>query len=321
MADLVTLTRVPVPDSAVRLKFTNNLDIDQEAHRLYCGDTWTAGVDVWDVSTPAAKYVQTLPMRGLMAGIVVAREVKKLFVGLTLSLVAVVDLDPASPTFHKIIARVDTGGRGAADGIEYVPAHKKVYVGNHDDGFVAAIDAVENRLVATIGGLGAEVAQPRFNPRDGMVYVAGRTDNVLYQIDPATDTLVDTIHIDDPCHPSGIAINPETNQVVLACNNKQQRHAAVFNLTKKSVASVVEDFGGGDGVIYSAKVDRFFYAAEGDGGPVVGIFDGSGRLLATVPTHKGALWAAYDETNDLIYVAAIENGKPVLASFPRPASA
>ncbi len=90
------------------------MDIDQRAHRLYHGDNWSGGLDVFDISTREPKYLQTIRMRGMLYGVSVARNVNKVFVGLSMSLVAVVDIDPASPTFHTVIAQVDTGGRGAS---------------------------------------------------------------------------------------------------------------------------------------------------------------------------------------------------------------
>src|SRR5579859_6904396 len=128
-----------LPDSALRNKFTDTMDIDQAAHRLYYGDNWSGGLDVFDISTKEPKYLQTIRMRGMLYGVSVGKNVNKVFVGLTLSLVAVVDIDPASSTYHTVIARVDTGGRGAADLMDYDPDHKKLFVGNHDDGFVAIV--------------------------------------------------------------------------------------------------------------------------------------------------------------------------------------
>jgi hypothetical protein len=46
-------------------------------------------------------------------------------------------------------------GRGAADLMDYYAVDKKLFVGNHDDGFVASIDAVNNKLLKRIEGLGA----------------------------------------------------------------------------------------------------------------------------------------------------------------------
>jgi YVTN family beta-propeller protein len=314
------MTGFVMPAAAVGTKFTDTIDIDQEAHRLYAGDNWSGGVDVFDVSTADPRYLQTIRMRGTFFGLCVAKNVQKLFVGLGASAVAVVDLDPASSTVNTVIARVDTGGRGSADLLDYDPVHRKLYVANRNDGFMTAIDAVTHRVVKKIDGLGGALEQPRFNPADGMVYLAGNADNVLYQVDPVTDTLVHTFDIGDACHPNGLAINPATNQALLACSNRERPHTVIWDLKAQKVASVIEESGCGDGAIYVPGIDRFFFAASGfTGGPVMGIFGGNPvRFLANVPTERGASWVAYDETNRRVYAPAIRDGLPALVSFPLP---
>ena len=309
-----------LPDDAVGMKFTDTLDIDQEAHRLYMGDNWSGGLDVFDISTSEPKLLQTIRMRGLLYGVAVAKNVNKVFVGLNAGNVAVVDIDPRSPAANTVIARLDVGGHGHADLLDYDPVHKKVYVANRNDGFMTSIDAVAPTIVKRIEGLGGGLEQPRFNPADGMVYLAGNTDNVLYQIDPVTDVLVHTFDIGDPCHPNGLAIDPETGEALLACSNRERPRTVIWDLKRQQLASVTEDCGCGDGAIFSAAAGRFFFAASGfKDGPVMGIFGGQpARLLANVPTRRGASWVAYDETNRIVYAPMVENGKPALLGFPLP---
>ncbi len=316
----IDITFTPVPDQAVGTKFTDTIDIDQEAHRLYAGDNWSGGVDVFDISTPEPKYLKTIRMRGNLFGVCVAKDLNKVFAALAGSAVAVIDIDPASATFDTVIARIQTGGAGATDLIDYDPVHKKLYAANRNDGFMVAIDAVSHAVVGRIEGLGGGLEQPRFNPNDGMVYLAGNTDDVLYQIDPVTDTLVNTFEIGEDCHPNGLAINPETNQALLACANRQRPHTVIWDLTQQKIASVIEESGCGDGAVYDETIDRFFFAASGFvGGPVMGIFGGNPvRFLTNVPTARGASWVAYDRANRLVYAPAIKDGKPALISFPLP---
>jgi DNA-binding beta-propeller fold protein YncE len=314
------LTFVAVPDAAVGTKFTDTIEIDQETHRLYAGDNWSGGVDVFDISTSEAKYLKTIRMRGNLFGVCIAKNVNKLYAGLAGSAVAVVDIDPSSAKADTVIARLDTGGRGAVDLVDYDPVHKKVYVANRNDGFMTSIDAVKDVIVKKIDGLGRALEQPRFNPGDGMVYLAGNGDNVLYKIDPVTDELVETFDIGDACNPNGMAINPSTNQALLACSNRERPHTVIWDLAAGKLASVIEESGCGDGAVYHADVDRFFFAASGfTGGPVMGIFGGNPvRFLTNVPTVRGASWVAYDETNRLVYAPAYKDGKPALISFPLP---
>ncbi len=314
------LSYTDVPTLSQGAKFCDTLDIDQDAHLLYAGDNWSAGVDIFDISTPKAAYLQTIRVRGNLYGVCVAKEVKKVYAGLVGSMVAVIDIDSGSPTYNTVLARLDTGGRGAADLVDFDPVHRKLYVANRNDGLVTVIDGESNAIVKRITGLGPGVEQPRYNPRDGMVYVTGNGDDTLYQIDPATDRLVQTFKIGHDCHPNGMAINPTNNLALLASGNRQQPRSIIWDLTKGAVVAVIDQTGGGDGAIYSAKVDKFFFAAPGfSSGPVIAIFAGKdGRFLTNVPVAAASSWVHLDETNDIVYAPAVREGRPSLVSFPLP---
>lgn len=311
----------PVPAAAVGTKFCDTLDIDREAQRLYAGDNWSGGVDVFDISKPEAHYLKTIKTKGGFYGVAVAKDLGKVFVGLAGGNLGVIDIDPASKTADTFIARVDIGAKGSADLIEYVPAHRKVYAGMHSDRFVAVVDAETRAVVAKIEGLGPDVEQPRYNAADGMVYVASRTSNTLHQIDPRTDTLVATFDIATPCNPNGVAIDPKRNIALLVSD--KHPYTVMWDLARQKVAAVIEGSGDGDGAIYDETVDLFFGAhSDMAGGPVIGIFGGDPlRLMANVPSTKGASWVAYDRAHRLLYAPAIEDGRPALLAVPLPASA
>jgi hypothetical protein len=314
----VPLRHTLVPDSAVGVKFCDTIEIDQEAHRLYAGDNWAGGVDVFDIATPEAKYLKTIKTKGGFYGIAVAQDLNKVFVGLAAGAIGVIDIDPASPTMDTFVARTEFGARSSADLIEYVPGHRKVYAGMHGDRYVGVLDAVTHAVLGRIEGLGGNLEQPRYYPGDGMVYVASRTANALHQIDPTTDTLVRTFEIGVPCNPNGVAINPKTGQALLVSDNNQI--TVVWDLKEQKIASVIEESGAGDGAFYDPTIDRFFAAHSGFAdGPVIGIFGGDPvRFLTNVPTQRGASWVAYDRTNGLVYAQAIQAGTPALISFPLP---
>lgn len=319
----VQISRFDMPVNECRTKFTDTLEIDQEAHRLYMGDNWSGGIDVFDISSPMPKYVQTIrstAMRPTYYGLCVAKDLNKLFVAHGTSMVSVIDIGPTSAPSDNVVVTLNTGGRMQADLIDYDPVHKKVYVANRNEGFMTSIDAVNNKIAAKIEGLGGALEQPRFNPADGMVYLVSNSDNVIHQIHPMTDQLVHTFDIGDECNPNGLAINPETNQALLACNNKKRPHTIIWDFKKQKVASVIEECGCGDGAVYDPVADRFFFAASGfPSGPVMGIFGGDPvGFRANVPTQAGASWVAFDQTHKLVYAPAIQDGKPALISFPLP---
>lgn len=306
----------PVPAVAHSQKFCDTLEIDQEAHRLYAVDNWAGGVDVVDISTPDAQYLKTIRTRGTYNGVAIAPDLHKVFVAFSGG-VLVIDTDPASSTFDTIVATIKVGGHGHPDLIDYDPVHHKVYAPNRNDGLMTVIDAVKNEATKEIGGLGGALEQVRFNPADNMVYMAGNADNVLYQFDASTDELVHTFDIGEPCHPNGLAINPRTNVAVLA-NSGRANKCVVWDLGNGRVAAVA-DTGGGDGASYDSVADRFFFAASGfRDGPVIGVFEGSGKFLGNAPSARMASWVAYDETNRLLYMPTISEGCPAIASLTVP---
>jgi DNA-binding beta-propeller fold protein YncE len=309
------------PGDAVGMKFTDTMDIDQEAHRLYQGDNWAGGVDVFDITTKQAQYVKTIKIRGGLYGVCVAKNVGKVFAGLQASAVAVIDIDPTSPTVDTVVARVEIGGRGTADLIDYDPVHKKVYIASHTDGFFTSIDAVRNVVSMRLEGFGPELEQPRFNPGDGLVYLAGRDENAIHVIDPATDKLVGTYPLADPCRPNGMAIDPKRGKMLLVSSNPDKPHTVIWDIRTHNVVEVFNQTGRGDGAIYVPKIDRFLAAHSGfPGGPVVGVFAGGDpvRFVGNVATTRGASWVAYDETNALVYAPAYQDGRAALVSFTLP---
>jgi DNA-binding beta-propeller fold protein YncE len=318
------ISRLVVPEHIGHTKFTDTIDIDQEGHRLYMGDNWSSGIDVFDITSRIPQYLKTIrssSMRpAVFFGLCVAKNVGRVFVAHGTSLVSVIDIEPDSATCDMVVATLSTGGRMHADLIDYDPVHKKVYVGNREEGFMTSIDAVTNHVMKRISGLGRALEQPRFNSADGMVYIVSNSDNLLHQIDPTTDELVQTFEIGDECNPNGLAINPVTNQALLACDNHERPHTIIWDLNAHRVASSIPDCGCGDGAIYDPVADRFFFAASGfPSGPVIGIFGGNPvQLRVNVPTQAGASWVAFDQTNKMVYAPAIQDGKPALISFALP---
>src|SRR5207248_942072 len=131
---VVSLTKIPIPPLSGKTASIDIIQIDQAAHRLYVADRTTNGVDVFDISTKDAKYLKSVDAGSGANGVVVAKDVNKLFAGLNDSNVAIIDL-----TSLTVIAKVNTGGKGRADELDYDPKDKKVYVANSGDGFVTVI--------------------------------------------------------------------------------------------------------------------------------------------------------------------------------------
>jgi len=319
---VVTLTKIPIPPLSGKTVSMDLIVIDQEAHRLYAADRTTNGVDVFDISTKDAKYLKTVDAGSGANGVVVAKNVNKLFAGLNDSNVAVIDL-----TSLTVTAKVSTGGKGRADELDYDPKEKKIYVANSGDGFVTVIDASTNTILHKFDGLGAALEQPQYDSADGLMYMTSSDQNAVFVFDPVKDDLVRKDVLAVLCNPQGLAINPKTNQALLGCNIGRAGSTGTpltvaWDLTKGIFVGVFGQVGSGDSVTYSAKTDRFYFGAHNfPHGSSIGIFSGSPiAFLTNVPTgsFSGAKNLAYDETNNLIYTQDALPGEGALFSFTPP---
>jgi len=319
---VVSLTKIPIPPLSGKTASIDIIQIDQAAHRLYVADRTTNGVDVFDISTKDAKYVKSVDAGSGANGVVVAKDVNKLFAGLNDSNVAVIDL-----TSLTVIAKVNTGGKGRADELDYDPKDKKVYVANSGDGFVTVIDATTNAIVKKIDNLGAALEQPQYDTSDGLMYMTSSDQNAVFVFDPAKDALVRKDVLAVICNPQGLAINPKTNQALLGCSVGRAGStgtplSVAWDLSKGIFTGVFGQVGSGDSVTYSAKTDRFYFGAHNfPHGSAIAIFSGSPiAFLTNVPTgsFSGAKNLAYDETNNLIYTQDALPGEGALFSFTPP---
>src|SRR5262245_64157350 len=120
------LTNVEIPTITAKTAAIDIMIIDETAHLLYVADRTDSGVDVLDVSTPQARYLRTYDLGGTAPnGIVLAKDLNKLFSGNNDSTVSIIDTKSG-----KTITSLKTGGKGRADELDYDPKEKKVFVAN-----------------------------------------------------------------------------------------------------------------------------------------------------------------------------------------------
>jgi hypothetical protein len=78
--------------------------------------------------------------------------------------------------------------------------------------------------------------------------------------------------------------------------------------------------GAGDAVFYSAKADRFFFAASNfNRGALMAVFSGNPvKFITAIPTAVGSHGVAYDETNAMVYTQDQNPNEGALFSFAAP---
>src|SRR5438270_11579795 len=72
------LPNVDIPPIKEKTGSFDIIDIDQAAHLMYVGDRISQGVDIFDVSTPSARYLQSVPTGPASDGSVARTEKKVL---------------------------------------------------------------------------------------------------------------------------------------------------------------------------------------------------------------------------------------------------
>ncbi len=314
----VPITRIPIPPIAGKTASIDIMEIDQAAHVLYVTDRTDNGLDLFDVSTPFAKYVKTIDLGSGTNGVVVAKNVSKVFVTTNDSMVGVIDI--SVPGSEKILTKVNTGGKKRADELDYDPKDKKVYAANSDDGIVTVIDATKDTIIKKFDNLGDGLEQPRYDTSDGMMYMTSSGQNAIFEFDPTKDTMVKKFDIGMKCDPNGLGINPTTNHALLGCSNRSSNNAVEWDLAAGKVVQSFDQAGAGDAVFYSAKADRFFFGASNfNRGAMMAIFSGNPiKFMTGIPTAVGSHGVAYDETNGIIYTQDQNPNEGALFSFPAP---
>lgn len=314
-----TLTHIEIPPIAHKVATLDMLAIDSSTRRIYAADLTDLGLDVIDLSRSPGSYTETINLGVPPNGVVIAPDLHEIFTGNDDSTVSVVDIDPASPAKDSVVASLNTGGDGPADLIEYDPKDHKVFVTNPDDGFVSIIDATTRHLDKRIDNLGV-IDQPRYDPVNGLVYVSGSDQNVLYVIDPRSEQLVKTLHLDVPCQPHGIAINPRTNQGILGCSNKDEPHTVVWDFGRDQMIRVFDQAGAGDAVVFDSRSGHFYFAAKDYYPAEVAVFSGSPPItfLTAVPTSHSSRSVVYDYAHRALYAFDGRFGEVGLWSFPDP---
>ena len=313
----IPISRITIPPIAGKTASIDIIEIDQASHLMYVTDRTDNGLDVFDVASTCAKYVKTIDVGSGPNGVVVAKNVNKLFAALNDSTVAIIDITPGA---DKVVAKLSTGGKKRADEMDYDPKDKKVYVANSDDGIVTVIDATTNAIVKKFDNVGDALEQPRYNSADGMMYMTSSGQNAIFQFDPTKDVLVKKFDVGTKCDPNGLAIDPTTDQAFLGCSSKSANAAVLWDVKTGKVLQTFDQAGAGDAVFYSPKADRFFFAASNfNRGAVMAIFAANPvKFIGNVATATGSHGVAYDETNGIIYTQDQNPNEGALFSFPAP---
>jgi hypothetical protein len=286
-----------VPGLSTKAGGFDDIEIDQAAHRMYVADRTDTGIDVFDVSGQAARFVKTIALPAAPNGLAVAPDLGRLFAGTASGAVEVVETATGT-----VAGEIKTGAQ-EVDLIDYTAGPGLLFAATGADGTLLTIDARTGKVLST-AKVGKPVEQPRYDPTDGMVYVSVPDLDALAQVVPADGT-VKTILKLGGCIPRGLAIKPAAHVAVIAC----RKSVMAYDL-KSGRSQTFDRVADGDVVHYYPSVDRFFVTSPHDAVPtVVGMFGGDPvGYLTSANVNGGGNAAAYDATNDLVYTTDPRQG-------------
>ena len=346
-ANLSTIGLIPVPGWTTAAGAFDLASFDPLNRIMYFADGTNHAITSVDTTTNT--FISSITPPGCTqnqcpSGIQVVPDLQKLVVTNRQTTDWIYDL--RSPGAPPVVVTVPSG----TDELDYDPVHQRIYVANTNAPFfLTGIDMAgpnANTVVAQIP-LPGNPEQPRFNPVDGMIYMAIPSVGLLV-IDPTagaagTGDIVATLTAGGSgnvptiaaCGPQGNDIDPVTNTMLIGCRGSVNGEA-VLNLTNRTMLSF-QPYPTTNDVLKFNPNNRRWYTGTGgnlnNGGncpstntgtifPVLGVFAappvGSTSLNATfVGTQcagRGGQRAMVDTIGNNIYMNAVQYP-------PNPASA
>ncbi len=284
--------------------------MDDAASRLYVSHGTM--VQVLDVTT--GKVVGMIPDTKGVHGVALAHEFNKGFTSNGRdSTLTVFDLHD-----YSIITRVHVTGANP-DAILYDGTSHRVLAFNGRSGNATVVDAASNNVIGTI----ALDGKPEFAVSDGRgtVYVNIEDKSEVCAIDPVKMTVLRTWSIAPGEEPSGLAIDAATNRLFSVCGNKKM---IVSDAIAGKVIATLPIGGRVDGAAFDPQLKRA-YSSNGEGTMTVvqEIDANTFKVLANIPTQKGARTIAVDTKTHRLYLPTADFGAAPAATqehpHPRPA--
>lgn len=195
------------------------------------------------------------------------------------------------------------------DGIAYAAPFHKMYVSDERAKAEVVVDVRRDEIVKTIK-FDSETGMPQFDPVSNHIWVNLQDQNVIAEIDPATDTVLGKYPV-GPCRGNhGMAIDAPHRRAFLACEENDLM--TVFDLdTRKPVVSLPMARGA-DVIKFDSGLGRI-YVACGSGAISVFQQDDSKhyRKLEDFPVEPKVHSIAVDQDTHNVYTPEEqENGRP-----------
>jgi len=297
-AVLTEVADVPMPGSAVRFDYQS---LDSEHGRLYISHMNADQLVVFDTKT--RQVVANLDGFKRVHGVLAVPEIGRVYASVTGDRqVAAVDMQTL-----KVIGT--SGPVIYPDGLAYSSATKRVFISDEHGGVDAVVDAVSNKLLASIP-LGGGAGNTVYDSSSGHILVAVHGKNDLVSIDPGSMKIVSRSPLPGINNPHGIALDVDSRLAFIA--GEENHSLAVFDLKTMKLLAVQQVGEDPDVLALDPGLKRLYVSSESGS---VSVFQEDGQQLHLLGQFEmsHAHTVAVDPATHLVYFP-LENvsGHPLL---------
>lgn len=274
------------------------LTADAQNNRLFVSHSTMVQV----VDLEKGELLATIADTKGVHGIALAADLNKGFISCGKdSSVVVFDL-----TSYKVIERVKVTGANP-DAILYDPYKKIVFTFNGRSSDATVLDAVSNKVIATIPLAG----KPEFaaSDKNGKVYINIEDKSLVTVINTNTLKVENSWSLAPGEEPSGLALDNETHRLFMVCSNKLM---VVMNALTGKVITTLPIGDRCDGVAFDPETKRAF-SSNGDGTMTVvqESADDTYTVVENIVTQKGARTISCNPLTHRLYLPTAEFEAPV----------
>ena len=155
----------------------------------------------------------------------------------------------------KVIKKLKTAGK--PDGSTYAAPFHKLYVSDERGKAEAIVDVEKDEIIKTLH-FESETGMPQYDAVARKVYVNLQDQNILAEIDPATDTVVARYPVGRCKGNHGMALDPEHHRAFLSC--EENNLMAVFDLDKHEPIAFLPMAEGPDVIKFDSGLNRIYAA-------------------------------------------------------------
>jgi DNA-binding beta-propeller fold protein YncE len=247
---LTLVADVPLPGKAVRFDYQ---DIDPIRGRLFIAHMDDASVVV--VNTKDGSLVKVLSGIQTPRGVVVANDVKRVFVTSSPSSLVIIDSESLTE-----VGRVPTGH--SPDGVAWDPGHRVVGVSDQADGALSLISDAGNGSRRQVA-LGVETGNVIFDATRAMFWltvVSAKGPNELVSVDPIAARAVMRIPLPGCSGAHGLRIHPNGRSALIACEENSK--VARVNLVGTHAVDLAASGHAPDVLAIDSRLQWLYVASE-----------------------------------------------------------